>query len=571
MKIKQRIFENTKRRHLSALSLLLFFTLLFVFGAKSYADELPPRHLYLGVDAVPFHIFVEAQERGLFKDFHPPSKTISVFPSLSNYAWAVILNTEELESYQARYYHYGLNRIVGRLLQEVSKPTYPNKFDYADFKVIKKIKAYVTGGGTVKGEMRHLSRKILASNKPRLFFCLIYTSDIVAHMKGAKGLHKLLKTVDQELLAIRKVHLEKFKEPLVVTLISDHGNTLTSGKIINVDKALEGSHFHLTKTVKGPDDVVYYSSGMLSVANFFIQDERKIELAKILSTQPWADLVVTLDKEKGVFLVISQKGTSAFEYKEERNEFRITDLAGEDPLGLVEQGLPVGQWIPQSEVFKASVKTHYPDSLMRIQRGLTRRGVHHPASVTVSLKIGCESGNKFMKFLSKFKGRSGTHGGLAYPESVGFMSSTDYMFPEWVSAYEVHNLIKGHDFEKRFEAMTLISEGGGKCIIRFGQPLLDIPDVASVQFTLQTFDHQKHEFSKSYDLYELKIPSRISDVSLHGQARFFDVALPKTLEPEVLYQVKAQVFDANHKVVAQLKPKRFELMLYKTYILFPIW
>ena len=558
-----------RRKFQSAISVLLFLTLVFVCEIKSFAEDFSPRHLYLGLDSVPYPIFMEAQERGLFRDFRSPSKVISSFPALSNYAWAVIMNTEKVESYQAKYYHFGLNKVVGRLMHEVGKPVYPNQFDFSDDRVIKKIIAYITGGGSVKGEMRHLARKVLSSNQPRLFFALIGASDIVAHMKGAKGLHKVLKIVDRELVLMREEHFKKFKEPLAVTIVSDHGNTLKSGKIISVKKVLRENNFNLTKKLKGPNDVIHHNSGILSVANFFIQDARKIELAQTFATQPWADVVVTFDKEKDVFLVISQEGTLAFEYREETDEFRIRSVLGEDPLGLVPH-LPMGKWIPQSQVLEASVETGYPDSLMRIQTGLTQRRVNHPASVIVSLKKGWESGSKFMKFLSKLRGRSGTHGALAGFESVGIICSTDYEFPEWVPAREVHKLIEGYDFGKRFEAMTLIWTGNGNCKMRFGQPLLDIPDIDSVQFTVQVFDQQRSRFSRSYDLYEMRLPSRYIQASSIGNARFFDVFLPKNPKQEVLFQLQARVLDANGRVVAKLKTKRLTIMRYKGYSKVPI-
>ena len=567
---KKRLAVRPRRRYFFALSLLLFLALVFTSENRCMAEGRAPRHLYLAVDAVPYRIFVEAQQEGLFKDFHPPSKLISVFPSLSNYAWSVILNTEELESYQAKYYHPGLNKVVGRLLHEVGKPSYPNKLDYSDNKTFKKVLAYITSGSFTKSEMKDLSRRVLASSKPRLFFGFIGTSDIIAHMKGAAGLHKLLEALDRELIALRQKHLEKFKEPLAVTIISDHGNTLISGKIIDFEKALKENNFRLTDRIKGPNDVVFHNSGILSIAPFFIQDARKVELAHLLSTQPWAEIVVTFDKERGVFLVISERGSLSFEYNEERNEFRITDISGEDPLGLVEQGLAPGEWIPQSRVFEASVKTLYPDSLMRIQTGLTPKGINHPASVLVSLKQGFESGNRFMKFLSIFKGRSGTHGGLEASESLGVISSTDFTFPEWVPAYEVHNLIEGYDFENRFEAVTLIWEETGKCVMRFGQPLLDIPGAASVEFKVQTYDYQKQQFSNSYDLYKVKIPERLNDAFSHGKARYYDITLPKALNREEVYQIQTRVLDASHRVLVQIKTERIQVMPFKGYSTFPI-
>jgi len=559
-----------RSRFPAALILILIVSLAVCSGRLSFAEDQPPRHLYFGVDAVPYAVFVEAQKNGLFKDYRMPSRMISSFPSLTNYAWAVIMHTERVEGYQAQYYHFGLNRIVGRLFHEVGKPTFPNQYDYRDDSIFKKIKAYITTGGSIKGEMKHLAEEILDSNQPRLFFAFTETSDIIAHMKGRKGLHKLLEILDRELILIREEHMRKFNEPLAVTLLSDHGNTLIKGKIISVDKALKGYDFKLKKRLEGPDDVVYHSSGILSVACFYIQDERKFELARLLAAQPWADAVITYDKEEDVIFALSQKGILAFEYNPARDEFRLRVISGEDPLGLIQQGIPVEEWIPQSEVFEASIETDFPDSLMRISKGITGLDVNNPASILVSLKPGHESGSKFIKFFSHFKGRSGTHGSLNALDSIGFISSTDYDFPEWVTARDFHKHIDGYDFEKRFNALTLISWGEEKCLVRIGQPLLDIPDAASVRFSVKKYDQKRQGFSKSYDLYELEIPLRVNHPSSHGQARFFDAELPKCLETRVWYLLQAQVLDSNRRVIARLETKRFHIMPYWGYIKFSV-
>lgn len=563
-----------KMAYIQKRNFLRFFAFLFILlsfvWVSSFASDSSPRHLYFGIDAIPFHLFVEAQERGLFKDFKPPSRVISVFPSLSNYAWATILNTEKLEGYQAKYFHFGLNKVVGRLLYELGKPSYPNRFDFCDNRVTKKIMAYISSGGSIKGEMKHLAERVLASNKPRLFFSVTGTPDIVTHMRGAKGVRRMLEVVDREIVRIREEHLKKFNEPLAVTLLSDHGQTLVSGKIVNVTKPLKENNFRLSKRLKGPNDVVYHNTGILSIALFFIMDERKIELARILGAQPWSDMAVTLDKEEGLFLVFSQNGSLAFEYSEKNNEFRIQNVEGEDPLGLAQQGLPVGNWLPYSRIFEASLNTNFPDSLFRIQRGLSHRGINHPASVAVSLKKGCESGNKFMKFLSIFKGRSGTHGALAAIDSVGFLTSTDYSFPDWVPARDIHTLIEGHDFERRFEALTLLQGQNGRCKLRLGRPLLDIPDIATIRFVVRTYNHNENRFSNSYEAFEVKIPSYMSDISLYDQPRYFDVELPKTFDLLLICQFQGYVLDTNKRIIARLETRRFQIMPFRGYQTFSI-
>jgi hypothetical protein len=118
--------------------------------------------------------------------------------------------------------------------------------------------------------------------------------------------------------------------------------------------------------------------------------------------------------------------------------------------------------------------------------------------------------------------------------------------------------------------MTLIWTGNGSCKIRFGQPLLDIPYIDSVQFIIQVFNQQRSRFSRSYDLYKMRLPSRYIQASSLGNARFFDVLLPKTPKQEILFQLQARALDVRGRVVAKLKTKRLTIMRYKGYSRVPV-
>ncbi|MCJ7580452.1 MAG: hypothetical protein MUP98_07945, partial [Candidatus Aminicenantes bacterium] len=477
--------------------LLIFLFIALVLSPPSFGQNQNQRHLFFCLDSVPYSVFMKAKNKGLFKNFQTPSRMISTFPALTNYAWSVILNAGEVEGYQTRYYDPVMNRLEGGFKDLFKSKGFPNKFDYIQENIMIQLQAYAFGRSGIDKKMKSLGEKVLSSNTPRLFFAFIGISDIMAHMKGEEGLDEILLAVDANLSQIQEEHLRKYNEPLEVTMLSDHGSTLQKGQVLNIHRTLKEANFNPVKSLENPDDVIYQTSGILSVAPFFIQEPRREELARKLAEQPWAELTATYAKGTGHFLILSQAGSIEVEYSEDKNAFRMENLKGSDPLGLIEQGLALEEWIPQSDIFQASLATNFPDGLKRIQMSLNGNIVKYPASVLVSIRYGYESSSsRFMNWFSGIKkSRHGTHGGLAALDSVGFISSTRQTFPEWVSAYNIRHQIKGLNFALRYEDLTFLWKDDATCWMRLGQALLDLPDADSIQFRIQTLANEKYTVS----------------------------------------------------------------------------
>ena len=477
--------------------LVLLLTFLLPSQQINAGENLNQRHLFFCLDSIPYAVFVKARDNGLFKNFQAPSMMISTFPALTNYAWSVILNAGEVEGYQTRYYDPIMNRLEGGFKDLFKSKGFPNKFDYIQENVIIQLQAYIFGRSAIDKKMKSLGEKVLSSNTPRLFFAFIGISDIIAHMKGEEGIDEILLAVDANLNQIREEHLKKFNEPLEVTMLSDHGSTLQKGQVINIYRTLKKANFNPVKSLKNPEDVIYHTSGILSVAPFFIQEPRRLELAQRLAEQPWAELTATYNPGTGHFLLLSQAGSVEVEYNKDNNAFRMKNLKGKDPTGLIEQGVALEEWIPQSDIFLASLKTNFPDGLKRIQMSLNGNIVKYPASVLVSIKYGYESSSsRFMNWFSGIKkNRHGTHGGLAALDSTGIISSTRQTFPEWVSAYDIRHQIKGLNFALRYEDMTFLWKDDGTCRMRLGQALLDLPEADSIQLHIKTLANEKYTLS----------------------------------------------------------------------------
>lgn len=547
---------------------LLFFLLSSLWGQT---NEIEDRHLFLCIDSIPYSVYTKAVDQGMFKGFKPASRMISTFPALTNYAWSVILNTGRVEGYQTRYYNPTLNKIEGGFQDLFKSKGFPNKFDYIEENLISQLAAYVFGSSSIKKKMQNLREKILSSNRPRFFLAFIGVSDIIAHIKGEKGLQELLQVVDRELDRIRKEHQKKYGEPLEISMVSDHASTLKSGEVVNIYRFLKEHNFNSRKKIKGPDDVIYHTSGILSVAPFYIQEPRKLELLNALAKQPWVELVVTTKKNSNEYIIQSYMGRMSFKHNPQDQSYKITSLSGEDPIGLIKEGLPLNEWIPQIKIFLTSLRTNFPDSLKRIQMALNSPYVRYPANVLASIKYGYESGSdRIMNILAGLKkNRHGTHGGLALLDSIGFISSTRQIFPEWVSAYDVHREIKDGEFVLKYEDLTFLWVEDGQCRMRLGQSLLEIPDAASVRFQIKTLANQKYTLYNVSKSFAMNIPSKKErEYSLSSD--FFDVPLPTSIQPGHIYQIRAHVLDELGNVIAETKTRPFPISHVSGYIRIPL-
>ena len=553
-------------------NILIFSSLVLVFTAHCFGENLNQRHLFFCLDSIPYSVFIKAKNNGLFKNFQTPSRMISTFPALTNYAWSVILNAGEVEGYQTRYYDPIMNRLEGGFKDLFKSKGFPNKFDYIQENMIIQLQAYIFGRSAIDKKMKCLGEKVLSSNSPRLFFAFIGISDIIAHMKGEEGLYDILLAVDANLNKIREEHLKKFNEPLEVTMLSDHGSTLQKGQVVNIYRNLKESDFNPVKSLKNPGDVIYHTSGILSVAPFFIQEPRRIELARRLAELPWAELTATFNKDTGHFLILSQTGSMEVEYSQDNNAFKMKNLKGEDPMGLIGLGLALDEWIPQSDIFQVSLATNFPDGLKRIQMALNGNIVKYPASVVVSIKYGYESSSsRFMNWFSGIKkNRHGTHGGLAALDSIGFISSTRQTFPDWVSSYEIRHQIKGFNFALRYEDMTFLWNDDGACRMRLGQELLDLPGTKSIQLCIKTLANEKYTLSNASDVFAVNLFSQNNGNDSSDSKRFIDVPLSTTINPGYIYRIEAHVLNPRGDIIALTRTKPFRIKHVRGYLRIPL-
>jgi len=553
-------------------NVLIFLFFAFFFSTPSFGEIQNRRHLFFCLDSVPYAVFLKAKDNGLFKNFEAPSRMISTFPALTNYAWSVILNAGDVEGYQTRYYDPVMNRLEGGFKDLFKSKGFPNKFDYIQENLMIQLQAYIFGRSAIDKKMKDLGEKVLSSNTQRLFFAFIGISDIIAHMKGEEGLDEILLAVDANLKQIQDEHLRKFNEPLEVTLLSDHGNTLEKGQIINIYRTLKEGNFNPVKSLENPDDVIYHTSGILSVAPFFIQEPRRNELARKLAKQPWAELTATYNKSTGLFLLLSPTGSIEVEYSHENNAFRMKNLTGKDPLGLIDQGLALEEWIPQSVIFQASLATNFPDGLKRIQMSLNGDIVKFPASVIVSIKFGYESSSsRFLNWISGIKkNRHGTHGGIAALDSIGFISSTQKTFPEWISAYDIQHQIKDLNFALRYEDLTFLWNDDGSCKMRLGQDLLDLPEAESIQFHIKTLANEKYTLSNMRDVFAVNLTTQNNGNGQPELGEFFDVPLTTAIHSGYIYRIEAHVLNSEGNVIAKTKTKPFKIKHVRGYLRIPI-
>ncbi len=480
------------------------------FGSFAPAQQAKmSRRLVIGLDGIPYGLFVKAQSQGLFKNFQAPSKMISTFPSLSQYAWARILQLGRTNAYQDYYFNSDINQRVEVISKSATYDGFPRTLDFINKNILEKGTAHIFGSNKIlSGELDSIEQRILSNAKPQIFVAVISTTDSEIHDGGEKGVMPLLENADQKLRELQEKHLQKYGAPLEITVVSDHGNTLLPSEMPDIKGILEQNGFHMTNQIKNADDVVDVSVGLLSVASLYIKNDRKAELAHLMAQQHYTDLVTFFDDTESVFKVINQGGSISFEYDAQSNAFRITKVTGVDPLHLVSPAIEVGRWIDAQKMYEASLKTEYPNSLYRIYEGLSRAGVHYPASVCVSLKLGYEHGHMWTLNLGGKidRHRSGTHGALAAVDSLGVIASTDGTFPEFVPANEVHQWIPQYDQTERYAPLSVLFNPNGSATWRVGRQLVENfkqaqleVSVSTYNFSYNSFDTPKKEFLMAFE------------------------------------------------------------------------
>jgi hypothetical protein len=415
-----------------ALTTAVLFAVVCSIITPSYGSEEAvrlPRRVVLALDGVGYSDMRRLQLGGAFGTYFPVSRNVSTFPSLSDIAWGDIFRTSPPDGYQRFHYSIGQNRIVGGTFSDLLQPVEHERRMHIAFESLPHhVHSYMYSEKAAQKEIDQIVEKVLSENGSDTFYAYMLSTDTLQHTDG--DIDALLRLLDRKLFALQVRYLALTGRRLEIALISDHGNNhQTSGVRVPIKEFLEDNGYSVANRVEAEKDVVYTAAGILTSVALFSRESQVVPLARLLSRLEGVDVVTYVDPDDSFSVrILGPDGTEA----------RVRKMAGEsrysyealvgDPIAYLpvlerlsgridDRGFVDGEdWLEVSSAEKFPVA---PERIYRGHHSITK----NPARILVSLKDGYENANPTVKFLTKFKRRGGTHGGLSEASSNGIVMS----------------------------------------------------------------------------------------------------------------------------------------------------
>jgi len=392
-----------------------------------------PRRLVIALDGVSFRDVERMQWNGeIFSDFHPVSRNVSTFPSISDVSWADIFHTEAPDGYQRFHYSVGRNQIVGGSMSDLGNPIeYERRMHLAFDELGHHIHSYLFAPDAAQLEIREIERRFFESQgNSESFYVYMLSTDTLQHTGG--DIRVLLKSLDAGLVRMQKRYLQETGGRLEVVLVSDHGhNHVGNGKRVPLEELFLEHGFRKTSRIEKPGDVVYTTAGILTSLAIFAADSDLNRLQDILVGTEGVDLVSRVGRADDLLLMSAQGKGRAVIRKVSPDRYSYEPEGSGDPLGyagVVAELRRNGVWDESTQSaladdwLKATVTHLYPAAPERLYRG-HRFVTKNPSQLLVSLLPGYENADSTVKWMTHFKRRGGTHGSLRSNDSVGILLS----------------------------------------------------------------------------------------------------------------------------------------------------
>ena len=379
------------------------------------------------LDGFGYDVVRKYQSTGGFKNFKHTSPVVAPYPSLTDLCSQDLIQGEQCDSLEARYYHPTKKKIVGGeigYLLHVNQP-YRDTIAYSPRPWIDSM-CYVAPWFAFKLEMSRLRRKIIKFRGKEFVAYLVSTAGIGTKY-GAAGQNMCLGRVDEFC-----AELKKTMPSLHISLVSDHGHGYTPSRSFDIRSALRKKGWKFRSRIEQPNDIVYPGLGLVHCAGFWT--DRARELVEDLNHIDCIDIISYV--QDGRVKITNHGGTGeiwrnedSYTYKNFHGDVLHLGLADGDSLTL-----------NQDEWLRRALHDKYPDAPVRLWRA------HHglvkfAPSVIAGLKDGFFFGSRFLNRFAKIES---THGGLNRINSLAFAMSSEKELPEIMRTRDVmDNLTSG--------------------------------------------------------------------------------------------------------------------------------
>lgn len=391
------------------------------------------------LDGIPYHLFQETQREGLFGYLYPTARMIAPFPSISNPSFARMFTDKKLPGYVRGYFNIQNNKKeenYGALTALVGAMSWERIVQYSDNNTLQKLGSFIFPLATTLREIDQLEEAFFRSEDP-IFFGYIGGTDALAHMLGREKTKGFLTKLDARLKEILHKYEERTGRPLLLMLVSDHGNNMIPLKFRDWEAILAKKGFHYDEALHDDRSVVKVVEGFATVTTLHTAGRHDRELAESLIQDKAVDLITYRSGNKVV--VLSKEGSAEIEHG--KRGYRYHPFTG-DPLNYApllqklsaEGKVDQNGFIKDEDLFPITLNHQYPDALHRIYDGFFTL-TENPPNLIVSLKDGYTSADKtLLRTLETVSGIyahvEGSHGALLASHSNGIFTSNFMPFPD---------------------------------------------------------------------------------------------------------------------------------------------
>ena len=393
-------------------------------------DVLPghvSRHLVIILDGVGYDVLAEYYRSGGLRLFHPPSRVIAPYPTLTDLCLEDLLDYIPCLGFEAEYYDRSLGQVVGgarAYLRGLNQP-YNALLDYRSNLLLDAV-GYVKPWWVFRRELGNLKRTFDRRNSRQVIGYVVSSAGISTD-GGAAAQRQMLKQVD----LLTKQLTFQTGGLVDITLLADHGHSYTPGKRIELEDFLRKRGWRLTESLREPNDVAYIRFGLETYASFAC--DRPARLAVDLVEADGVELA-SYAAGRSVEVLSAQGGRATIERRD--GLYRYVPADG-DPLEIAGAlaALPGGLegWHEADALLAATANLKYPAPLQRLWRAHFAL-VENPPDVIISLADGWYSGSRS---LDRFVDVASTHGSLNRTNSTTFILSTTGPLPPLLRSSDV--------------------------------------------------------------------------------------------------------------------------------------
>jgi len=393
------------------------------------------RHLVIILDGYGYDIIKDYYDAGGLRLFHPPSRVIAPYPTMTDMCMEDLLGYVPCRSFEALYYDRKTNRRRGGKIDYLKgkNEPYNRLLQYRAGKILDAI-GYLYPKAVFGKELND-AKRVFDRGATREILAYFVSSAGIGTKFGAAGQTESLPQVERLIFQV----LYETRGAVKITLLADHGHSYKKSKRIPLESHLRKAGWRLVKRLSKPKDVVYIRFGLETYA-CFATNEPQLLSAELVKCE---GVELASYAEKDTAVVLSPGGGRAV-IRKLGQRYKYEPTRG-DPLKLkgILAGLASDEagYYDADALLKATAKHEYPAPLQRIWRAHFAL-VENTPDVIISLADGWFSGSK--GFAGKVNVAS-THGGLNYNNSTTFIMST---------AGELPKLMRSADIPKHMSRLT---------------------------------------------------------------------------------------------------------------------